>query len=290
MSQMELLIQTTNQSAAPVIKWAGGKSSLLSQFAPYFPPKNKYRRYFEPFLGGAAVFFYLQPEESFLFDLNRDLIEVYQVVRDSLDDLIKALKPHRNDKDYFYEIRAQLPSTLSPVERAARFIFLNRTCYNGLYRVNRQGQFNVPFGRYKNPTICDEKGLRAASLALQRAELGVSDFEEVLGRARAGDLVYFDPPYEPLSVTSSFTSYTSNGFGSNDQRRLAEVFRTLSSRGCLLMLSNSSAPLIYELYQDFGIHEIMARRAINSKADGRGVIKELLITNFSITDDKAWQP
>jgi len=271
--------------ASPILKWAGGKGALLSQFAPYFPQPKQYKRYFEPFLGGAAVFFHLQPAQSFLYDLNPQLIEVYTVVRDSVEDLIAALKIHRNDRDYFHAIRAQQLSTLTPVERAARFIFLNRTCYNGLYRVNRQGQFNVPFGRYTNLTICNEQGLRRASHSLQQAQLEAADFEVVLGLAASNDFIYFDPPYEPLSPTSSFTSYTSKGFSRADQHRLADAFRTLDARGCLLMLSNSSAPLIYDLYQGFHIHETYARRAINSKANGRGIIKELLITNFRAADE-----
>jgi DNA adenine methylase len=268
------------RTARPVVKWAGGKSALLPQFAPHFPRPGTYWRYFEPFLGGGAVFFHLQPDRSFLFDLNAQLIEVYQVIRDDADGLITALKNYQNSPDCFYAARAQNPADLRPTERAARFIFLNHTCYNGLYRVNRQGQFNVPFGRYKNPTICDEPGLRAASAALRNAHLEVADFEIILKLAEPGDLVYFDPPYEPLSPTSSFTSYTSTGFARDDQRRLAEAYRALDRRGCLLMLSNSSAPLISDLYAGFHIHPISARRLINSKADGRGAIAEVLITNF----------
>lgn len=286
MIQLDLSIKLDIQAARPILKWAGGKSALISQFAAHFPVPGTYRRYLEPFVGGAAVFFHLQPPQSSLFDLNSELIEVYNVVRDSVGDLMTALKVHYNDCDYFYEVRAQKPSELTPVQRAARFIFLNRTCYNGLYRVNRQGQFNVPFGKYKNPTICDEPNLRAASVALQHAHLEVADFEIVLKLAEPGDLIYFDPPYEPLSPTSSFTSYTSDGFTSTDQRRLANVYHTLDTRGCLLMLSNSSAPLIYELYQGFHIYEINARRAINSKPDGRGIIKELLVTNFRASDQR----
>lgn len=284
MIQLSMSSDLDLKAASPILKWAGGKGALLSQFAPHFPALGRYKRYFEPFLGGAAVFFHLQPAESFLYDLNPQLIEVYSVVRENVEELISALKIHHNDREYFYEIRAQQPNELTSIQRAARFIFLNRTCYNGLYRVNRQGQFNVPFGKYKNPTICDEHGLRLASSSLQQAHLEVADFEVVLGVAERDDLVYFDPPYEPLSPTSSFTSYTSDGFNSADQRRLVDTFRTLDARGCLLMLSNSSAPLIYELYQGFHIHEINARRAINSKANGRGIIKELLITNFRASD------
>lgn len=269
------------RSAGPILKWAGGKNALIAQFTPHFPPAGSFRRYFEPFLGGAAVFFHLQPRHSFLFDLNPHLIEVYRILRDDVEGLIKALSVHYNDHDYFYKVRAYDPATLSPVERAARFIFLNRTCYNGLYRVNRRGQFNVPFGGYRNPTICDASRLRAASAALQGLHLEVADFEIVLELAQGGDLIYFDPPYEPLSATSSFTSYTHNGFTNADQRRLAEMYCSLDGRGCFLMLSNSNTPLIHELYDGFHKHEISARRAINSKADGRGAIKELLVTNFA---------
>jgi DNA adenine methylase len=284
MTQLSLLPELVSPPAGPFLKWAGGKSSLLHQFSQIFPMRDVYTRYFEPFLGGAAVFFHLQPHESFLFDLNSDLIEVYRTVRDNVEDLIVELRKHHNDPDYFYQVRAQIPAQLRDVERAARFIFLNRTCYNGLYRVNRRGQFNVPFGRYKNPTICDEYGLRAASFALNKAHLEVADFEVVLDLARAGDLIYFDPPYEPLSLTSSFTSYTSSGFTKQDQRRLAETFFQLDRRGCLVIMSNSSAPFIYELYSGFHVHKISARRAINSKGDGRGPVVELLVTNFGPGD------
>lgn len=263
--------------ASPILKWAGGKNSLLPQIRPHLPPT--FERYFEPFVGGGAVFFSLQPERSFLFDLNAHLIELYCVTRNQVHELIQALRVHYNDKEYFYEVRAQDPALLSPVERAARFIFLNKTCYNGLYRENSKGLFNVPFGKYKNPTICDEKGLLAASAALQHTTLELGDFGRVLDLAQRGDFIYFDPPYAPLSPTSSFTGYTKNGFGEAEQRRLADVYRQLSDRGCRLMLSNSSAPLIYELYEGFNIHPISARRAINSKANRRGAITELLITN-----------
>ena len=230
------------------------------------------------------MFFALQPAASLLFDVNAELIEVYQTVRDDVESLIYALSVHRNESEYFYAVRAQNTLELTAVERAARFIFLNKTCYNGLYRVNRRGQFNVPVGRYKNPTICDEWGLRRASAALQNAHLQVADFEIVLDKAKAGDLIYFDPPYEPLSATSNFTSYTRNGFTRADQARLAETYRELDARGCYLMLSNSSAPLIYDLYDGFNLHEISARRAINSKVNGRAHILDLLLTNFDVRE------
>lgn len=272
--------QEQTHRAAPIVKWAGGKGSLLPQLAAYTPAPHQYNRYFEPFLGGGAMFFALQPEQSYLYDVNAELIEVYQVVRDHVDDLIAALSYHRNESDYFYAVRSQRPAELTKIERAARFIFLNKTCYNGLYRVNRQGQFNVPVGRYKNPRIADATGLHAASAALQNAHLVATDFERLLLTAASGDLIYFDPPYAPLSPTSSFTSYTSGGFTRADQERLANAYRILDQRGCLLMLSNSSAPLIYDLYDGYRLHDIYARRAINSKPGGRGHVLELLITNF----------
>lgn len=265
----------------PFIKWAGGKRDLIAQYQPYFPRRDRIQRYFEPFLGGGAIFFALQVHPAFLFDTNPWLIETYQVVRDQVEKLIVALQHHQNDKEYYYTIRAQDPHELSSVARAARFIYLNRTCYNGLYRVNSRGQFNVPFGRYKNPIICDTKNLRAASEVLQGTQLEIADFEKAATLAGPGDLVYFDPPYAPLSATANFTSYTKDGFSQSDQERLAQLFHRLHERGCFVMQSNSSAPLIYELYKEHGynIIEIKARRAINSAADKRGHVTELLITN-----------
>ena len=264
----------------PFIKWAGGKGQLLPSFVPLLPPLNKVNRYFEPFLGGAAVFFYLQHPRSYLSDCNADLVELYQVVRDEVEDLIRALSIHRNNETYFYKVRAQNPESLSAIQRAARFIFLNKTCYNGLYRVNGKGQFNVPFGNYKNPAICDAEGLRAASIALRGAEISLTDFEQAVAGAKPKDFIYFDPPYQPISKTSSFTGYTAGRFDDAEQKRLADLFRRLARRGCSVMLSNSDAPLIRELYADFKITEIQASRAINSKADGRGKITELVITNY----------
>lgn len=269
--------------AGPFLKWAGGKGGLIRQYSAHFPPRERFGRYYEPFLGSAAVFFYLQPTNACLADVNEKLVELYRVVQNNVEALIEALKVHRNEKDYYYRIRAQEPTRLTSIQRAARLIFLNKTCFNGLYRENRKGQFNVPFGRYENPTICDAERLRASSRALQGVELRVADFEEVVADASPGDLIYFDPPYAPLSTTSNFTSYNKHGFGFDDQKRLAETFQQLTARGCLVMLSNSSAPVIYELYGGLGYNliEIAARRSINSRADGRGAIKELLITNFS---------
>ena len=203
--------------------------------------------------------------------------------RSAVDDLIAALSVHVNEKDYYYRIRALDATTLSEVERAARMIYLNKTCYNGLYRVNRSGQFNVPFGSYKHPTICDADNLRAASHVLQSANILLGDYRMCLETAQAGDFIYLDPPYYPLSKTSSFTSYTQDGFTADDQARLAQTVRDLHKRGCYILQSNSDAPLIRDLYADFRIETIPANRAINSKADKRGPINELVILNFAPT-------
>jgi DNA adenine methylase len=279
--------------AGPFLKWAGGKAKLAPRILDLAPAG--FGRYHEPFLGGGAVFFAVEAagraHAAVLSDANADLIHCFAAVRDDTEAVIAELGRLAADylpagaaerAAFYYARRAAVPA--SPAAAAARLIFLNRTCYNGLYRVNRRGQFNVPFGRHANPTICDEPGLRAASAALQRAHLEVADFEIVLRLAEPGDLVYFDPPYAPLSPTSSFTNYTTDGFTNADQARLADVYRALDRRGCLLMLSNSSAPLIRDLYQDFHLNEISARRAINSKPDRRGIITELLITNYPRAD------
>jgi DNA adenine methylase len=266
----------------PFLKWAGGKRQLLDQYTPFFPDRALVNHYFEPFIGSAAVFFHLQYPQATLSDQNCKLIELYQMVQQDVESVIQALRPHRNQADYYYDIRAQDPQTLSPVERAARLIYLNKTCYNGLYRENRQGVFNVPFGRYKNPTICDEKKLRKAAQALEGVNLTTADFAHVVENAELGDFVYFDPPYVPLNATSSFTSYHRAGFSQSDHQRLAQTIHKLTARGCLVMLSNSSAPYVYELYQDRGYHLIRttARRSINSQASKRGPVTELLILNY----------
>ena len=271
---------STRIKAAPFIKWAGGKRKLIPTITKFMPPRKQINKYFEPFLGGGALFFHLQHKNSILSDENKELIELYTIVRDNVEELIEALKIHKNDKDYFYEIRSQSLDDLTPIQRAARFIFLNKTCFNGLYRVNSKGQFNVPFGKYKNPKICDEEGLKASSLALQNAEIRNDDFEGILKQANTTDFIYFDPPYHPLSTTSSFTSYTAKNFDEQDQRRLVDIYTELADRGCFVMLSNSDTPLIRKLYKDFNLEEVFASRAINRNGDGRGKIKELLIINY----------
>ncbi|HKZ50777.1 MAG TPA: DNA adenine methylase [Dehalococcoidia bacterium] len=260
------------------MKWAGGKGQLLEQYAPLFPTSPK--AYYEPFLGGGAVFFRLQPRPAFLSDINQEIVSAYIVVRDRVEELIERLRQHSNEKAYYYAVREQDPTELDPAERAARLIYLNKTCYNGLYRVNRRGRFNVPFGRYRNPLICDAENLKAASLALQGVELRACDFEEALVGARAGDFVYLDPPYDPLSATASFTSYARGGFGEAEQRRLAAVYRELDRRGCLLMLSNADTELVRRLYEGYPLEEVKAARPISCKAEGRGKICELVIRNY----------
>ena len=275
---------------SPFVKWAGGKSRLLSQFEPHFPAS--FGCYVEPFVGGGAVFFHLYNQgwlagkEIVLLDHLEELINCYRVIQTQVDDLLAELQrhePHKLDSAYFYQVRAwdRRPdyARRSAVERAARFILLNRTCYNGLYRVNRRGQFNVPFGRYRNPTIYDAGKLRAIQQALQGVRLAVGDFGRCLEWAGPGDFVYLDPPYHPLSDTANFTSYTRADFGAEDQRRLADLFRELDRRGCQVMLSNSYSEFIRELYAGYPQVEVQATRVINSKVGGRGTISELLVMN-----------
>ncbi len=268
--------------AMPCLKWAGGKGQLLNSYEQYFP--EKFKSYFEPFTGGAAVFFHLRAKhglfEASLSDLNQELINCYSQIKSNLEPLIIALQEHQNDEEYFYQVRALDPSLLSPVERASRLIFLNKTCFNGLHRVNSKGKFNVPFGFYKNPAICNETNLRACNQALQHTNLDCRSFDKVLEHAKKGDFVYFDPPYHPLSSTANFTSYTKNCFSADDQAQLAQTFAELDKRGCLLMLSNSDCELIRNLYDKFRTETVFALRAINCKAEGRGKISELLVMNY----------
>ena len=274
--------------AKPFLKWAGGKTQLLKHLLAAAPQHCE--TYYEPFLGGGALFFALQAEACFeraiLSDSNEELINCYRQVRDRPDDLIAALDSHQRrylaDGDdaragYFYAIRAEQPS--HDLGRAARLIFLNKTCFNGLYRVNSAGRFNVPHGRYANPTICDESGLRTASQALQGADIRVADFEDPISAAAPGDFVYFDPPYVPLSPTANFTAYTADAFGMDDQLRLANAAASLDARGVPTLLSNSGHLDVQRLYRQVGmsLREVHAVRAINSNANGRGAVREALI-------------
>ena len=266
----------------PFFKWAGGKRQLLNHLLHYSP--SKFNNYFEPFLGGGALFFKLSQQNKikkcYLNDFNKIIVDSYQVVKDNPKELIKELKngKYKNDKETFLQIRAEEPK--NKIKATARFLYLNKTAFNGLYRVNSKDKFNVPFGKYANPTICDEKNILAVSKALQKDELTCGDFEQAVKKAKKGDFVYFDPPYAPLSKTSSFTKYTKDDFNESDQQRLAETFKQLDKKGCFVMLSNSYAPLILDLYKDFNINVVKATRMINCKAEGRGKIEEVIITNY----------
>jgi len=264
--------------ARPFLKWAGGKSRLIPQYTPYFP--SHYRTYYEPFLGGGAIFFHLQPPRAVLSDVNAELVNVYTCIRDHLEEVIQQLESHARQHchDYYYQIRALHPST--SVQRAARFIYLNRTCFNGLYRENSKGQFNVPMGRYQKPKICDRELLKAVSKILQPIQIHQQSFTAVLEVAHAQDFVYFDPPYQPISATSDFTSYSRGTFTTADQTQLAQVFSTLASRGTKVMLSNSDCPFMHELYKNYNIHPIQASRSINSNPQKRGKIAEILVTSW----------
>lgn len=267
------------EAPAPFLKWAGGKARLVDQFRPYFP--EDYGRYFEPFIGGGALYFRLQPEDAVISDVNERLIGAYIAIRDELPALMERLEFHtkKHSRDHYYRCRERLNHArgLSNVDRAALMIYLNKTCFNGLYRENRRGEFNVPIGSYVNPTIFREENLIAVSHQLQQTEIRVNSFEHVLERAQEGDFVYFDPPYVPLNATSSFTSYVGAGFDLQMQQRLAEVFTELAHRGCYVFLSNSDSEVVRELYRGWRMETVRAGRAINSKATGRNSVNELLV-------------
>ncbi len=266
----------------PFLKWAGGKGRLIEQYRPFFP--RSFRNYYEPFLGGGAVFFHLaaQRPRAVLTDINEELVNVYQCVQTDVEALIRLLQRHQrhHSPEHYYTVRSQT-TPRSPLHRAARLIYLNKTCFNGLYRENSKGHFNVPMGRYKNPNICDGETLRLAAAVLGRAAIARQPFDAVLDQATsAKDLVYFDPPYHPISATSSFTGYNRYGFTAADQERLRDVFAALAQRGVQVMLSNSDCAFIRDLYAGFPTHTLYAARAINSKAGQRGKISELLITSY----------
>lgn len=273
-----------NKFIQPFLKWAGGKRQLIKDIEKYIP--TKFSSYYEPFLGGGALLFYLQHSKAVINDSNPELINTYTVVKDKVDVLIEELKKQINTPEYFYEIRSldRMPeySSLSDVEKACRIIYLNKTCYNGLFRVNSQGEFNTPFGNYKNPDIVNPHVLRAVSNYLKNNDIKFlcGDFEDALKGVRKGAFVYLDPPYMPLSDSSSFTGYTLDGFSEDDQKRLKMLCDKLSERGVKFLLSNSTAPLILDLYKDYKIEYVNAKRNINSVGEGRGEIKEVLIRNY----------
>jgi DNA adenine methylase len=269
------------------VKWAGGKGQLLEQFEPLLP--KKFNRYIEPFVGSGAVFFYIiqkyNPKEIIISDINEELINVYEIIKTDAERLIVELKQHKEyhlveGKKYFLTIRATNPKDLPDLEKAARFIYLNKTCFNGLYRVNSKGKFNVPMGSYKNPDIVQEDRIRQVSNLLKKVTIKVMSFEKVLDIAKKNDFVYFDPPYYPLKKGTSFTTYTKNVFLENEQKLLLDVFSKLDKKGCLVMESNSDTKFIKDLYTKYNIHFVKATRMINCNGDKRGKINEMVITNY----------
>lgn len=275
----------------PFVKWAGGKNQLLPELDSLIP--SKFNSYFEPFLGGGAMFFHLISDKNLTFtaylsDTNEELIKTYKVVKECVGELIEVLTEYqkeydKNPSEYYYTLRDEIQPR-NDVERAARFILLNKTCYNGLYRVNKNGKFNVPIGRYKKPLICDGGNLRNVSSVLRysKAEIQCVDYRKMLSKADTDDFVYLDPPYDPLSSTSNFTAYTHQGFGDDDQFNLKKTFMELNHKNCKVLLSNSDTPFIRNLYSDLSSHfkQVNVSRAINCKASKRVGHKELLIYNY----------
>ena len=294
----------------PFVKWAGGKGSLISQLNNFYPYELKngiIERYIEPFVGGGAVLIdILQKydiQEVFAFDINIDLINSYNVIKNNIEELITNLKQMETEylqlgqeerKNYFYNIRDEynnyeLEENEQNVQRAAQFIYLNRTCFNGLYRVNKNGKFNVPVGSYKNPTICDEQNLRQLSQLIQNVQFQYGDYSRSMEYVTENTFIYFDPPYRPLNVTSGFTSYTKEDFNDDNQRELATFYGELNEKNAKLMLSNSDPKNINKedtffdnIYQGFNINQIQASRMINANSNGRGKISEILVTNYDV--------
>lgn len=273
------------QSVQPVLKWAGGKRQLIPKILKHITAQS-FKTYYEPFLGGGAVFFHLKPVKAVVNDLNAELINVYTVIKNSVEELIAELVKHRNEKDYFYQVREMDRNgelkKMSDVQRAARIIFLNKTCYNGLFRVNSRGEFNTPFGKYKNPNIVNAKVLRAVSDYLNESNITLLnvDFEEAVRGVDKDSFVYFDPPYFPVSGSSSFTGYTFGGFNMEEQLRLKKACDMLNKKGVRFLLSNSAVSFNFDIYNEYKIEIVEAVRNINSVAGKRGEINEILVRNF----------
>jgi len=267
-------------AARPVLKWAGGKARLVDSICAQLP--EQIETYYEPFVGGAAVFFALARQKKFkqavLSDRNPELVNVYRSIKADVEGVIRALHEWKYDEDCYYRVR-DIYKTKSLVKQAARTIYLNKTGYNGLYRVNRSGQFNVPFGRYTNPNICDERNLRLVSECLEHVSLVEADFEEVCEKAEFGDAVYFDPPYLPVSDTANFTSYDKHPFGLEEHKRLAKMFSKLAKRKVTAVLSNSDTPETQALFKQWTVGLLQVPRAINSRATKRGPVSEMLVVN-----------
>ncbi|MDU5740139.1 MAG: DNA adenine methylase [Clostridium sp.] len=271
--------------AAPVLKWVGGKRQLMGEIEKVLP--KTYTKYYEPFIGGGAVLFELQPNKAVINDVNSELINLYNVIKDDVESLIEDLRKHENTAEYFYKIREidrdrELYEKLSKVEKASRIVYLNKTCFNGLFRVNKAGEFNSPFGKYKNPNIVDEITLRAVSKYFNKADIKIlnGDFEQSLKGIRKGSFVYFDPPYDPVSSSANFTGYDKGGFGRDEQIRLKKLCDKLDKKGVKFLLSNSATDFIKDLYKDYNIEVVKAKRAINSNGNARGEVDEVLVRNY----------
>jgi len=277
---------TKNKLVTPFLKWVGGKRQLIPEIKKLLPKRMASLPYYEPFIGGGALLFELQPKLAVINDYNEELINVYRVIKDNPEELIEDLTKHENTADYFYEIRAvdRNPafSKLTGIQRASRIIYLNKTCYNGLYRVNNAGEFNSPFGKYKNPNIVNEPVIRAVSNYLNTARIQIlnGDYETVLRDIPTNSFVYLDPPYHPVSNSSNFTGYVQGGWSEEDQLRLRNVCNSLNERGIRFLLSNSSAGFIKDIYAGYHIHVVKAIRAVNSDSTKRGEVNEFLISNY----------
>ena len=274
-----------NKLVMPIVKWVGGKRQLLDDITALVP--TRISSYCEPFVGGGAVLFALQPHNIIINDLNEELVNIYAVIQNNIDDLILDLKQHENTPEYFYSIRdwdrnKSSYQNLSPVQRASRVIYLNKTCYNGLFRVNSAGEFNTPFGHYKNPNIVNEPVLRAVHNYLRSSNVSLScqDYAQVLENLPKNTFVYLDPPYDPVSDTANFTGYNKGGFGKEEQIRLKECCDLLARRNIKFLLSNSSTDFIRELYGDYRITIVRAKRSVNSVGSKRGKIDEVLVRNY----------
>ena len=275
-----------NKLIVPFLKWVGGKRQLIPEIKKMLPKGISNRPYYEPFIGGGALLFDLQPKQAVINDYNEELINVYCVIRDNPNELIEDLKKHKNTAEYFYEIRSldrqPLFNNLTKVERASRIIYLNKTCYNGLYRVNNAGEFNSPFGKYKNPNIINEPVIKAVSkyLNLNKIQISNSDYEVILRDIPANSFVYLDPPYHPVSETSNFTGYIQGGWNESEQLRLRDVCNKLNANGVKFLLSNSASDFIKEIYSAYNIKTVQANRAVNSISSKRGQVDEFLICNY----------
>jgi DNA adenine methylase len=278
------MVMSKNKLVAPFLKWVGGKRQIMPAIVEHLPKNTK--TYIEPFIGGGAVLFHLQPKKAIINDFNSELINVYRVVKNNLEELIIDLQKHKNESDYFYKLRGvdrtDKFKAMTDIEKASRVIYLNKTCFNGLYRVNNSGEFNSPFGKYKNPNIVNEPTLRAVSYYLNENDIQLqnTDYEEIMKAAGKSSFIYLDPPYHPVSESSNFTGYVQGGWAAEDQVRLKKACDELTKRGVKFLQSNSSADLIKAQYQDYIVCTVKANRSINSDGEKRGEVEELLIKNY----------